>query len=125
MRRKQPVMASRILNRRELRSKAEQTVQPQAVAADTLPALVSPGKKIRKAATAKKKPRAKRALPRMRARWGVFDASMRQIAIFDYNQRDAADAKLANLLAKNKGIHFLQIVKEPMLEPAVETFAAE
>ncbi len=54
----------------------------------------------------------------MRARWGVFDAGMKQVAIFDYSQRVAADEKLADLLAKKKGMHFLQIVKEPMPELA-------
>jgi 7-cyano-7-deazaguanine synthase in queuosine biosynthesis len=43
---------------------------------------------------------------------------MRQVAVFDYNQRAAAEEKLARLLAAKKGIHFLQIVKEPMPEPA-------
>jgi hypothetical protein len=53
----------------------------------------------------------------MRVRWGVFDGGMKQVAIFDYNRRADADAKLADLLAKKKGLHFLQIVKEPMPEP--------
>ena len=53
----------------------------------------------------------------MCARWGVFDGGMKQIAIFDYNQRSAADDKLAHLNATKKGPHFLQIVKEPMAEP--------
>ena len=43
---------------------------------------------------------------------------MKQVAIFDYNQRTAADDKLADLLVKKKGIHFLQIVKDSMPEPA-------
>jgi hypothetical protein len=41
---------------------------------------------------------------------------MKQVAIFDYNQRAAADEKIADLIARKKGIHFLQIVKEPMPE---------
>jgi hypothetical protein len=49
---------------------------------------------------------------------------MKQIAIYDYNQRAAADEKLADLLAKKKGSHFLQIVKEPMPEPAGAEAAA-
>jgi hypothetical protein len=65
-----------------------------------------------------KKPRKPKAPTRMRARWGVFDAGMKQVAIFDYNQRGLADIKLADLLEKKKGSHFLQIVKEPMPEPA-------
>src|SRR5205823_4661462 len=64
-------------------------------------------------------PRAKKAPPRLRARWGVFDGTMKQVAIFDYNQRPAADEKLAGLLAGKKGPHFLQIVKDTMPEPAL------
>jgi hypothetical protein len=104
-------MASRTLNRRELRRQAE---QPETVAPDTAPAAVPPKTKAPKVSARKKKPRAKKASPRLRARWGVFDATMKQVAVFDYNQRAAADAKLAELLAKKKGLHFLQIVKEPM-----------
>jgi hypothetical protein len=82
-----------------------------------------PAKKPAKAkAPAKKasKPRKAKAAPRMRARWGVFDSSMKQVAIFDYNQRAAADAKAAELAAKKNGTFFLQIVKEPMPEPDAE-----
>ena len=42
---------------------------------------------------------------------------MKQVAIFDYNQRAAADEKLADLNTRKKPGHFLQIVKEPMAEP--------
>jgi hypothetical protein len=116
-------MAGRILNRRALREQAE------VVVSDTALVAVPPKKQPRaKAPTAPKakKTRAKKAPPRMRARWGVFDAGMKQVAIFDYNQRAAADEKLADLLVKKKGIHFLQIVKEPMPDPApVEALAVE
>src|SRR5688500_13293897 len=59
-----------------------------------------------------KKPRAKQLPPRLRARWGIFNATLKQVAVFDYDQRLAADQKLADLLADNKGTHFMQIVKE-------------
>ena len=65
-----------------------------------------------------RKPRKPKVPPRRRARWGVFDASMKQVAIFDYNQRAAADEKAAELAAKKNGTFFLQLVKEPMPEPA-------
>jgi hypothetical protein len=114
-------MAGRILNRRALREQADQVELSEAVAPNT--ALVAvPPKKLAKAkaraAPKVKKARAKKAPPRLRARWGVFDSGMKQVAIFDYNQRAAADEKLADLLARKKGIHFLQIVKEPMPEAA-------
>jgi hypothetical protein len=76
--------------------------------------------KAKAPATKARKPRKPKAAPRMRARWGVFDASMKQVAIFDYNQRAAADQKVAELAAKKNGTFFLQIVKEPMPEPASE-----
>ena len=122
-------MAGRILNRRELREQADHAEQREGDASDTAHAPAPPAKKARAKASAApkaKKPRAKKAAPRLCARWGVFDAGMKQVAIFDYNQRAAADAKLADLVAKKKGIYFLQIVKEPMPEPApVEAPAKE
>jgi hypothetical protein len=76
---------------------------------------------VRKPALAKApaaKARKPKEAPRMRARWGVFDASMRQVAIFDYNQRADADEKAAELAAKKNGTFYLLIVKERMPEPA-------
>jgi hypothetical protein len=114
-------MASRILNRRVLREQADEIEQSKAAVVDTALAAVKPRKQPRaKVPTGPKvkKVRAKKAAPRMRARWGVFDAGMKQVGIFDYNQRAAADEKLADLLTKKKGIHFLQIVKDLMPDPA-------
>ena len=49
---------------------------------------------------------------------------MKQIAIFDYKDRLAADAKVADLQATRKtGTFFLQIVKEPMPEEPVAAAA--
>jgi hypothetical protein len=111
-------MAGRILNRRVLREQADQVEQSEAIATELVKI---PIKKVPKAkapsAPKVKKPRAKKAPPRLRARWGVFDSGMKRVAIFDYNQRAAADEKVADLLARKKGTHFLQIVKEPMPEP--------
>jgi hypothetical protein len=111
-------MAGRILNRRELRKQAD-----EAEARESPQAPEAKGKRSRPAkaeapAAKARKPRKPKAVPRMRARWGVFDDSMKQVAIFDYNQRAAADEKAAELATKKKGGFFLQIVKEPMPEPA-------
>jgi hypothetical protein len=109
-------MAGRIRNRRELREQADQA---RAAAPDAgLPAIPAEGPAKAKAPRAPrvKKARPKKAPPRLRARWGVFDGAMKQVAIFDYNQRAAADERLATLLARNKGLHYLRIVKEPMPE---------
>jgi hypothetical protein len=97
-------MASRLLNRRKLRQQADQAAPPG-------PKAKAPAARVRKA-------RPKKAPPRMCARWGVFDGGMKQVAIFDYNQRGAAEKKLADLLNRKKGVYFLQVVKEPMPEAA-------
>jgi len=113
-------MAARILKRRELRQ-AEPVGPGEAIDAAGLTNAPVPkrGRKPKSPAVAKaKKPRAKKAPPRMFARWGVFDTGMKQLAIFDYNQRAAAEEKVADLIAKKKGIFFLQLVKEAMPEPA-------
>jgi hypothetical protein len=115
-------MAGRILNRRELREQVDQAEQSESVSQDDGVGAVAPKKKARaKVPTVPRarKPRAKKLPPRQCARWGVFDGAMKQVAIFDYSQRAAAEEKLANLLATKKGLHFLQIVKEPMPEPAL------
>jgi hypothetical protein len=121
-------MAGRILNRRELRDQADQAERREAEAAPADGAAAEAPKakaKAKRAAPAKpRKTRAKKAPPRLCARWGVFDGAMKQVAIFDYNQRPAADQKLAELLARQKGTYFLQIVKEPMPEPVPEEVAS-
>jgi hypothetical protein len=116
--RKKAAMARRTLNRHELRKQAEQAEQMPETAA--VAEAETKGKKSRaKAATPKvKKPRKKKEPPRLCARWGVFDNSMKQVASFAYNQREDADQKVADLSAKKPGGYFIQIVKEPMPEPA-------
>ena len=110
-------MARRTLNRHELRKQADQAEQMTETATEADPA--SPAKKSRaKSATPKvKKPRKKKEPPRLCARWGVFDNSMKQVASFAYNQRGDADQKVADLSVKKPGGYFIQIVKEPMPEP--------
>ena len=109
-------MASRVLNRRALRKQVEE-VAPAAPLAKVVPAADTLKKKARKAPAKPRKPRAKKEPPRMCARWCIFNNSMKAVAVFDYNQRAAADAKLADLLDQKRGMHFLQMVKEPMPVP--------
>jgi hypothetical protein len=119
-------MARRILNRRELRKAADQ-VEQQSEEQAQKEAKEAPAKKGGRTKAAAgdapkvKRPRKKKEPPRMCARWGVFDAAMKQVAVFDYNQRGAADEKISELAAKKNAIYFVQLVKEPMPEPAAET----
>ena len=127
--RKKTIMAGRILNRHTPQEEADHANQYEESAEETVAEVVPPKRprKTKSPAPPKvKKPRKKKAPPRTRARWGVFDAGMKQVAIFDYNQRAAAEEKLADLQSKKKGTHFLQIVKEPMPEPPlVETLVLD
>jgi hypothetical protein len=117
-------MARRILNRRELRKTADAADQQQTAEAEGEATAAAPKKAPKaKAAPKPKKPRKKKEPPRLCARWGVFDAGMKQVAIFDYNQRAAADQKIADLTAKKGALYFLQIVKEPMPEPVAAQVA--
>jgi hypothetical protein len=114
-------MAGRILNRRELRKQADQAMKTEAVIPNSVSTVAPPERAAKRKAGATpraKKPRKVKAPPRMRACWGVFDGSMKEVAIFDYNQRGAAEEKLTALLSKKKGVYFLQIVKKPMPEVA-------
>jgi hypothetical protein len=114
-------MASRILNRRELRKQSDQMEQPEAAVTDPDAPLALPqGASKRKSAAKGRKPRKPKAPPRMRALWCIYDGGMKEVALFNYNQRATAEARLAVLLGKQKGAYFLQIVKQPIsaAEPA-------
>ncbi|MFN4259427.1 MAG: hypothetical protein ACK4RK_09010 [Gemmataceae bacterium] len=122
-------MVDRILNRRELRKQADQADQADQAAVPNEKTAAPARKKAVKAkapASPKvRKPRAKKPAPRLRVRWGIFNANVKQVAIFDYNQRLAADAKLADLLAQNKGLFYMQMVKEPIPEPVPPVAAGD
>lgn len=113
-------MASRILNRRELRKQSDQAEQVDASVTDTAATVALPAKagKRKSAVAAVRRPRKPKVPPRMKAMWCIYDGGMKEIALFEYNQRATAEARLAVLLGKPKGVYFLQIVKQPM--PAAE-----
>jgi hypothetical protein len=109
-------MARRTLNRMELRRAAETAESIDAgnggVVAETTVA-----KKVAKPKTTKPRKSAKSKAPvRMRVRWAVVNDSLKQVAIFDYPQRNEAEQKAADLMEKGKGHHFVRGVKEPMPE---------
>ena len=100
-------MARKILNRKELREEndtAERTEGGEETA-------------VKKKAPVKRKTRAKVAKEvRLKAFWGIFNQSMRRIAVFDYSQRGDADKKAAELSESQKTPHFVQLVKEVIEE---------
>ena len=111
-------MARKIVNRKELRAEND-AAEAQAKAAE---AEVGPdGKKVK--AAKEKKPPAKRKsrsktpeVIRMKLFWGVFNQSLKRVALFDFTQEKAAKAKAAELSANGKSPHFVQKVKEAIAE---------
>jgi hypothetical protein len=105
-------MARKVVNRRELRAEVE--------AAEALQGAEG-GKKTKakaeKKAPAKRKSRSKTAEPeRRRLFWGVFNQSAKRIALFDFSQKKAAEAKAQELTANGKNQHFVMKVKEAITE---------
>jgi hypothetical protein len=65
-----------------------------------------------------KSPRSSKPAARMRIVWVVLNDAFKTVATFEFSQKEAADARAAELTAKGKGIHFVQRIKEPMPEDA-------
>jgi hypothetical protein len=106
-------MARKVVNRKELRAEAE--------AAEALAKAGGEegGKKKakEKKAPAKRKSRSKSAEPeRRKLFWGVFNQSAKRIALFDFSQRKAAEAKAQELTSGGKNPHFVMKVKEAITE---------
>jgi hypothetical protein len=99
-------MARKIVNRRELRAEVEAAEKAEA------------GKETVKKKKAKRKSRAKKvaAAARMKLFWGVFNQSLKRVALYEYNQRKQAEKKAAELSKSAKTPHFVQRVKEEIVE---------
>jgi hypothetical protein len=96
-------MARKVIPRKEKRAEAE--------AAEKL------GKTAKKApvkkAPAKRKSRAKSSKEvRLKAFWGVFNQSLKRVALFEHQDKKLADKKAKELTASGKSPHFVQPVKE-------------
>jgi hypothetical protein len=65
----------------------------------------------------KRKSRAKTAkVIRLKAFWGVFNQTLKRIALFDYPDRKKAEKMAAELTAGGKSPHFVQLVKDVVAE---------
>ncbi len=97
-------MARKVANRKELRAEAEAAEEQDAATTK---------KKAAKKKPAKRKSRAKaNAEVRLKAFWGVFNQSLKRVALFEYSERKKADKKAADLTASGKSPFFVQPVKE-------------
>src|SRR4051794_39862168 len=102
-------MARKVVNRKVLRAEVE--------AAEALEAKegAEGGKKKakEKKAPVKRRSRAKSSEPeRRKLFWGVFNQSAKRVALFDFSQRKAAEAKASELAGSGKNPHFVMKVKE-------------
>lgn len=98
-------MARKLVNRKALREEAEAAERSQ------------PAKKKVAKKTTKRKSRAKVTKEvRLKAFWGVYNQSLRRVALFEYAERRQADQKAAELSTSQKTPHFVQLVKEVIEE---------
>ncbi len=98
-------MARRTVNRKDLRAEND--------AAEALEKAEGSTKKAKKAATPKVK-KAKKAAKevKLKAFWGVFNQSLKRVALYEYSERKQADKKASELTTSQKTPHFVQVVKE-------------
>jgi hypothetical protein len=98
-------MARKVVSRQNLRAEAEAAEAMEAAA---------PKKKVAKKTTTKKKTTRSKAAAevRLKAFWGVFNQSLKRVALYDYSQKKEAENKAEELTAKGKSPHFVQPVKE-------------
>lgn len=77
-------------------------------------------KAVKKAAKpAKRKSRSKRKSDepvRLKAFWGVYNQSLKQVQRFEYHERKQAQKKAEELTASQKTPHFIRPVKEEIVE---------
>jgi hypothetical protein len=106
-------MARKILNRKELREESDTAERAESAGKKKAVKGVDEAKKK----PAKRKSRAKSTKEvRLKAFWGVFNQSMKRVALFDYSQRKQADKKALELSTSAKSPHFVQPVKEVIEE---------
>ncbi len=106
-------MARKVANRKELRAEAEAAERQEA---EEKP---KAKKTAAKKTTTKKTTRSRAKVVkevRLKAFWGVFNQSLRRVALFEYSQRDQAQKKAEQLSASAKIPHFVQRVKEVIEE---------
>jgi hypothetical protein len=99
-------MARKVVNRKVLREQVEAAEATEKAA-----------KKAPKKKKAKRKSRAKEPVDvRLRLFWGVFNQSLKRVALYEFNQKKQAEKKAEALSASGKSPHFVKKVKEAIEE---------
>ena len=102
---------AKIVRRKEKRAEAEAAEKRAKAAPKKAKAETT------KKAPAKRKSRAKSAKEvRLKAYWGVFNQSLKRIALYEYSEKKEADKRAKELTASGKSPHFVQPVKEAVTE---------
>jgi hypothetical protein len=104
-------------------AKATKTAKKAATVKTAKKAAVKKTAKEAKPAKAVKKkaaPRKRRAKTgknlRLKAYWGVFNQSLKRVAMFEFNEQKKAEKKAEELSGSGKSPHFVQPVKEVITE---------
>ena len=97
-------MARKVVNRRALREEVEAAEAAEKAAGDAKP--------VKKKATRKRKKEP--AEVRVKLFWGVFNQSLKRVALYEFNQKKQAEKKASELSEKSP--HFVQKVKEVIEE---------
>jgi hypothetical protein len=98
---------SGVKNLRELRAEAEaaEAIEKSKPAA------------VKKKAAPRKTSRAKTPVEvRKKLFWGVFNQSLKRVALFEFDQKDEAEKKADELSKSGKAQHFVQKVKEDIAQ---------
>ena len=110
-------MARKVLNRKELRQESETAERLEAEKQARPEAEKKKTSKETVKKKAKRKSRAKAPKEvRLKAFWGVFNQSLRRVALFEYSQRKKAEKKAKEMSDSQKTPHFVQLVKEVIEE---------
>jgi len=105
-------MARKVVSRKEKRAEVE-AAEKAGKKATATKAKKEPGAK----AAPKRKSRAKTTKDiRLKAFWGVFNQTLKRIALFEYSERKKAEKMAAELTANGKSPHFVQLVKDVVQE---------
>jgi hypothetical protein len=106
------IMAAKIVNRKERRAEVEAAERKGKATAKKGDSKASVKKE-----PAKRKSRAKSAKEvRLKAFWGVFNQSLKRVALYEFSEKKEADKKAKELTASGKSPHFVQPVKEAVQE---------
>jgi hypothetical protein len=100
-------MARKVVNRKELRAEAE-AAEKAGKGSEAAPKKKKATRRTTRTKTV--------ADVRMKLFWGVFNQSLRRVALYDHSQKKEAEKKAAELSKAGKTPHFVQKVKEAVEE---------